>query len=124
MRRDAITKDRVGLDALTLSRKRRVSPGRVARGLLPFAAGNDNETAVHRIKRLSLSLSRLNAVLVALPRQVYSEKLDRVLLRSAASLSPSPLFVHLLPRRLGGQRNSLPSSFTSRAHGPVPLSRR
>lgn len=113
-----ITKKRgVGLDALTLNRKRRVSP--VARGLLPFAAGNDNETAVHRrIKRLSLSLSFSfnRAVLVALPRQVYSEKLDRVLLRFAASLPLST--VRRPPPSAPSRRTkefSSSSSFTSRA---------
>lgn len=121
MRRDAITKDRVGLDALTLSRKRRVSPGRVARGLLPFAAGNDNETAVHRIKRLSLSLSRLNAVLVALPRQVYSEKLDRVLLRSA--LSPLLRCSSTSFRAVSEDKGILFLRLLLLVHGPVPLSR-
>lgn len=122
-----ITKKRgVSLDALTLNRKRRVSP--VARGLLPFAAGNDNETAVHRrIKRLShsLSLSRLIAPSLSRSRGRYTPRNSTACCFVSLPLSPSPRFVvHLLPRRLGGQRNSLPLRLLLLVHGPVPLSRR
>lgn len=114
---NAITKNSVGLDALTLSRKRGVSPA--ARGLLPFAASNDNETAVHRrykaslARSLFLSLSRLIAVSLSrryIPRNSTACCFVRLPLSSPLHYSPSTSF-HVVT----GQRNSPPSSFTSRA---------
>lgn len=116
---NAITKNSVGLGVCPdlEQEERRVSPA--ARGLLPFAASNDNETAVHRrykaslARSLFLSLSRLIAVSLSrryIPRNSTACCFVRLPLSSPLHYSPSTSF-HVVT----GQRNSPPSSFTSRA---------